>query len=536
MNNFSTVSTKQIAIIISILFIIIFLFILSMFNIVIISGNSNDSKEISIKKTSALEYSHVFSLKKGSKMLILPKGEYAVDARSGNMQTTYGLHLGGFSIKKLPVTTKQQRLSSFIGVSAQKCAIDNEKTQSTIYFPCDPNTGETVEHNGTALNLPIDSIDEQQQTVNTTSTHSENISSVIKPYLGGVLQVYTVNNTLFARQINGQTGTVTAEEKLADDYSSILTDTSVITSPDVSESLFGIYEEDAEAVRIFQNLPDTEPNVISLPDTIKNDKASVNKLYISKKYLYSVYAQDSGILEYHDDTGDAIEEMGEEMTDAQRKQRVIIIDIQSGEIEQEETIKPNDTPRLISANASGDILFAPKLGSKQKSLLYLKDNKLQKKSFPVNDVQFMCWKDTENLYYSSQTDDNVGQIFEYSAKDNASYLVYENSTAVISSLHCNDATVYFTLSSDDDGLTDEYPHYKLTNTPSKAVQLENILPLYIEFPDYQTTVKVEQYRTGVKTSFLADPTTPIDPVVFKNTILENLKEKGVDISAIEINN
>lgn len=532
-------SKKQIFTIVLFVCLLVCLFFFFTNSILIVKSSHDKTVDVKISRINSEEPISSFELNLGSKFMILPKGDYTINAREKNKQTTYTKNLRGFSYNTVRLSLSPQKQSSLLGVSSLGCAIDHPKTNQSVFYRCDQNTPsqnllEIVKEGQPPTTVTMSSMSDSVESIYSGNIdQGESLGSSIKPYLGGFLYAVAGGGTITFHKLDS-TGNKIGNPVTVSNFKSILDDSSFATSNNNSDKSFSVLDRDREKVLIFNDLNKAISKEVDVSSSIHSDNDSiVNNLYHSPEYVYLSSLKNPTLLEYHDDEGKSVNEIREETDKAAQQQSIVAMGI--NKIPELESVKIPDnlTVRELSVSNSGDLLLIPQRDSESKELLIINGKNTKKLNFAVNEIQDVCWVNN-NLIYSTQSSDNTSSIFSLDTTENISQLLYENYSSAITGLFCNNNALVFSVRSNDDGLLGEATYYSLVDKSESSIQLSTILPLYIDLPEYQTLLKIEQYRTGVKASLIVEPENEpshqyIEQKVHQELSLRGISEKNIPI-------
>lgn len=541
MNNQSLQFTKKkvIGIVLVLLLLICVGFFLTN-SIVIIKSSHNKTVDIKISRMNSNEVVNNFELNSGSKFMIIPKGDYVVDAREKDKQNTYMKKFRGFSYTTINVSLSAQKQSSLLGVSTLGCAIDHPKNNQSIFYRCNQNANSQNLLEITQDNQPTRTItmSSMYDPVNDDSPKNidqgESLGSSIKPYLGGFLYAVAGGGNLTFYKLDS-VGSKISDPVIVNNFRGTLDDSTFTTSQDTSDTSFSILDRDKKRILIFNNLNKSVSKEVDVSELLNhNDESTISSLYHSSKNIYLSVLRNPTMLEYHDDEGQSVEEIQEAVQDAAEQQSINAVKIaESSEIESVK-IPDNLTIREASVNGSGDLVLIPQRDSTSKEIVVVNGKKLKKLNFVANEIQEVCWIDNSKLAYSTQSDDDTSSIFSFDTSKGVSHLLYENYSSAITGLFCNNSSLTFSVRASDDGLLEGATYYSLVDQDKSSTQLSTILPLYVDLPEYETLLKIEQHRTGVKTSLVVEPANKPSDDYIQNKVLDELSLRGIDTKNVKI--
>lgn len=456
-------------------------------SLLVIEASGAEEKSIYVEWGKEPNQQKTFTLKQGSKTFFVPSSAYKIEVSAGEKYTRYDKSAGRLSRQVVPVEVEQQRKSAALGVSSYGCAVSKNLGQDVTYYPCFPSGGSVlaIKSGATVQTKNLGGLAPDNET-------SEGTSSVLKPYRGGFIEAAAQGGVLYLRE-RSFTGEEVSKPVKINRFGGRIDDSTFATINDVKTETISILNRETEELWLLDNSTDSSPRKVNLKSQLsKLNDVQVVQVVASDNAVYVVVSRDPGALETHDGSGETIDPLQQNVEEANKNQKIIVVNPVRATVEDEYELPSTLTIRLLSGNPAGDLLFVPHFAEKPESYLFT-GGSLKKLSFSANDIQDVCWRDNDNIYYSSG---DQNQIFRYSLSRQAAFLVYENPGAAIGKLSCTFGEVGFTLEREDDGIVDEQVHYQLTNIPLSGGRLESVLPTYLTVDG--TVLKASQEQLAVR--------------------------------------
>lgn len=496
--------TRKRLIIISVvgLALLIFLFLYNN-SLLTISSASDEEKTIYIKSG---ESSQNFTLKSGSKTMLLSRGSYHIEVVGEDKGSYYQKDLGFFRKHKVEVELRPQQSTGYLGSSGLGCAKDMAKT--LLYYSCAPNaTTSLIEDANNRLIASNESEDPLK------------LSATIKPYRDAFMQIISGDGSLKLSQIN-ETGLVNSSENNID-FDGVINNSAV----DVSHSgLISAYDNSSWSILVFKDATDKNPSRIKLPGDKPQDEAGfVATVHATDSHIYVVLAPDGSELDDHEGFLENTEKL---------KPKIIAISSSDDHKITEEGLPEEWIVLSSEAGPDKDILLVLSGNQQGQVFRYSTEGGLKMVPAVKDTSQMVCWSGPNTFYYLA---DASKSIYEYSFETSASYLVYADPINFIEEISCLGSQLYFAVSNDKVLETDELLHYKLTDQPFSGVRVGGLLPLYHTFEG--DTLRVFESRGGINIALDYDSQGNGPPAKnqARQKIIEVLTEGGVDTSKLNIN-
>lgn len=493
-------------------------------SMVVIKAVGDEEKTVRIYWGEGESQQKQFTLKQGSKSLLLPAGPYAVEITSGEKYTRYDKKAGRFSRQTVNVEVEAQKKSTALGVAPYSCSVSKNLGQDATYYPCSPSGGTVlgIKSGKAILGSNPGGLAPSE------SESEEGTSSVLKPYRDGFLEAAAQNNILYMRErsLNGNLKSAGITEVKG--FTGRLDDSVFAVAGDARTTRISILDKERKELWLFDSPADTSPQKVDLADELADlNEVQAVAVIADRNAARVVVSRDPGALETHDAAGEEAPSIEKSVEEANSQQKIITVSYASAEVSDVHDLPKTLVVRKLVGNANGTLLFVPHYADKPKAYLFA-DKQLSELPFAANDIQDACWKNLDNLYYSSG---DQNQIFRYSLSKQAAFLVYENPSASIGRLSCAFDEVSFTLEAEDDGIVDEQVHYQLTDLPMTGGRLESVLPTYLKVDG--TVLKASQEQLAVRLDIVVG--APPTPEKAQQELFRYLEGQAVKTSDLVVN-
>lgn len=520
MNN--TFITRKNVLILSLLLIlvwgIVFLFTHSLLTV---SGVGDDNKSITISK-DGVEHSN-FNLRNDKKTLLLSRGSYRIDVDAEKGASSYRKGLGGLSKHNLEVEVMPQKAITQLGVSKFDCSIKQIGGSPAGFYPCDNYRGVSEIKNGGEVVSVFDTLIAR---LGGQDSHQSALSYSQKSSGQGFLLAVSKSGTLFIsnKPSLGQNSESPTEVK---DFDSRITDSTFSTVVDGSSQNFAVLDTQNNSLLLFDDSSQDNPRKVDLSAELKDyDEDYTKSVFVSKEVAFVVVARGAGELEGDHQHTDAEEEESESMPG-----KVIVVDSKKGSITKTHKLPKGYVLLNASSSSAGTLLMLP-LYHPEAPILTQEKDRQEKLELPWEDIKEICWKDGDSFYYSRTTD---SQIYLHSLDKQASFLVYSNPFSSVENLNCSFGALSFTLSSEDDGVVDEFVHYVLSDKDILRGRVEWALPILLAAGGDSIRVTQEGSSLVVNPIFAGPQNERLGNDKIKELVVEKFKDQGIDPGDIEIN-
>lgn len=496
--------------------------------------NDGEAKTVYIKKGSSDEKMYEFSLGPNEKkQLTIRSGQYKIGASAEDRLSIYQRGFKGLSSKTLKIKTSPQKQAALIGQDENDC-VNTASNKTLVYYSCANYTGSVnTASTGGEPSLEISPFAEQvfshahEGDVAGEETSSGSLSSmVLRPYGNGFLEVATKDNELLLRSVDnvGQSLDKKPSAK-AGSFVGPLNNSAVSAARDQKSTSFAILDRGKGELILFASADDSSPSRVNVTKEVGEEVHEAAKIVlVSGGYVFVAVSRDPGELDEHADEG------GGEDAPEKIDTKVIVVDVAKKAVVKVHKLPSSVLPSSVSASPTGGrILYAPVDQTNNPALL-ITPNDVVEASLPSSDIKESCWVSDNELYY---TISGRGQIYKYMFDSSASFLAYDNHRDVVSSLACGSGDITFTLSSDDDGITSGFVHYKLTDKDHTKLRAESILPLYVDVGKDVVKVSIEAVGYTIKLLQDTDKNGPPDKEASKKAVLQKMSDAGLDTESVD---
>lgn len=498
------------------LLVIFFIFILQYLlthSILIVESASGPQRTINLRHGNDAQD---FSLKDGSKIFLLKRGEYSIEVSEGDNLKTYYRSLGAFWINKVTVDTSPQKQALSLGSSNLKCVLNNYSTNSVIYYPCDPSTSNTIlaTNDGftTRPAFPNEDIKPEDEEIYYETSLGNNIS--LRPLGEGFVRAVSDGDKIKIRQINSNPSEISAgfTGNISDDFFSV--------TDGGNHTVMTAFDDSRESLLIFKGLSG-QPSRINLSDELTDDEGLDIKILTSENYTYVLATNSLESIE-----GDPHQE--EQVTPHSDNQRILVVDNHTNKISARHNLPKDLFIRMVSVNTEGNLIYVPLYDEKGDIYMVAGTKGPKKIETFLETVGSFCWKNTDSFYYTLGSNTS---IYLYSLKDRTSSLVYSNPKLTIYNMHCSDsAGLYFDITYPNEPDPSIVNHFMLTDQVIKGTRPETITPLYTALG--YDIAEATLFRRTVNVSLLNG--SPLKEAV-RQDLLNQLKSKGVRTDDLDFN-
>lgn len=496
--------------------------------------NDGETKTVYIKKGFAEENLYEFSLGPNEKkQFTLRAGEYKIGASAEDRLSIYRKDFKGLSSNNVQLKTLPQKQAVLLGQDENNCVKTLAK-EKFVYYPCsnysgNVNVGPTTEGSSLEISPFAEQVFSHDHGGDEVSAEAENTSTtsmVLSPYGGGFLELASKDNELLFRSVNnvGQSLAEKPSSKIGS-FKGPLNSVVVSSAKDQKNTAFSVLDRGKGELIIFSNSSDVSPSKVDLSGELGEDIDTAAKLVlVSGNYAFVAFSRDPGELDEHSDEGGSSGDSPDKIAT-----KIIVVDLAKKSVHKVHKLPDTVLPSSLSVSpSSGSFLYAPIDQVKNPTLLITPDD-VSEANLPSNEIKEACWGSDNEIYYITS---GRGQIYLYQFDSQASFLVYDNHEDTVSNLRCSFGEVTFTLGSLDDGVTDGFVHYKLTDEAHTKLRAESILPLYVDVGKDVIKVSIETGGYTIKLLQDGDKNGPPDKEAAKIAALQKMSDAGIDTKSI----
>lgn len=476
---------KTIFVILLILFIILIASRYSLVEVNISSGNESGVYFNNIDTSESKEYKI-----KSKKIILVPKGNYSIDLYSGNNSSVYYSSFRGFSFNKVNLTTKDQKLASYLGESSFRCVQPLKQGHGFIGYSCNSTLDhqgiEAIYNNSTDSLLNIDDVYEKIKNVNID--FSSGIE--IKKYNNSFLVVFKDSEGSLVLQKINHDGTFDTPKVYKNITIDNIKDSNIAT--DIQNKQVAILSVKESKIFIINTEKDTlKEQKLKKPKDRDLDNATilVNK---NSTYIIDGFAHIDSLEAGHMNERGESEGHDEETPNTDP----LIIKMELSSDKTTVTKLPKDF-KINKLTLSSDRLLITSLDTSVKPFLLNNDGRLS--SFPVDSKELLnpCFINSD-LYYISSDKKN---IYQYSTDQKTAFLLYTTYINTIEDVFCDDNGFMFSLSADNNQL---YKYFLLTDTDlgSDETRVEEFTP--ISWTYKADTYEITQTESSVRVKIVYD--------------------------------
>jgi len=387
------------------------------------------------------------------KFLFLSPGEYLAEFSAEDKVTGFRVKLKNFMWPKtVKLKLEPQKDTVSLGSSTNDCSISQPDHLESFYYRCDGLVDDVTVGGPSFQRVVADE--------NATESELEKQVRVASPYNGSLMGLTVRGNLLKTQILDTNKASFIPAAKLqipddhtADDYA-LITDTY-----DQANKRFVIYNR-KERVFLSFSEASASPKKIDLPAGKKTEAFEIiGQLRRDKLYIFHGLPGDYEQGEYI-----------EGFKDFSEPQTFKAVSSDSGAVTQSLEIDNDFRVDKISTSPNGITLMAGHDSNNNKNELGLVNEEFKYKPLKVLDdnAYKITWADNDSFYYASS-----GKIYRYILAEEASYLVYEDPLASLSSINFVFSMLYFSMYKTDSGLQ----HFTLSTNKAPLVRPEHFLPI-----------------------------------------------------------
>jgi hypothetical protein len=502
--NGPVITMKKIIVALLLVGLLFVLILILNFSVLTITSASQEEKNIYIRSSSDSNVRN-FTLKKGSKRLLLARETYTIEVSSGDKFSSYQKDLARLSGNKLEVELVSQKSEGFLGKTSIPCA-KQTKDGVVLFYSCRQDNALTVLSD---RQIPTEHHEED--------AGDQNFSAALKSYGDDFIEAKSQNGKLVISLRDDRGIKPDIQPINLAGFNGAISDDTFSASPSGN---FSAYDEKSASVWLFRGLSDQNPAKVKVDPKTFDEHANFT-LVTGPNYTFLINMQSVE----HTETGH------EEKDIPSGDGLIIVIDNKQGKITKEEKLGSDLISREVVPGPSDNLMILLSGNLEGEARIYNLKLGLKKAGILPKGIQQACWKNGEQLYYNAE----AGRaIYLYSVAKQASFLVYTNRTNFVSNLSCNGGQLYFALQSEkieDSNLA----HYTLGKEDQTGTRLSEVLPFYHTFN--RDTFRLEENRTGVAVnlSYDSDKNGGASKDALKQKLVEFFKEKGVATEKLNFN-